>query len=301
MQTQPPAAGPAPVAPDDFAPHRRHLLGLAYRMLGSWSEAEDIVQDAWLRWREADRGQVREPRAFLSRVVTRLCLDHLKSARVRREQYVGQWLPEPLPDAEQYAGMGAGPYALDLSMALMLALERLAPAERAAFLLHDVFDVPYAEIGAILERDAAACRQLAARARTRVREARPRFGASQQDAQRLAEAFLRASRDGDLAALQQLLAEDAVLHTDGGGRKLATLRPIRGGAKIARFFAGIAHKDSSRTLAARLAWLNGMPGLVVTEPDGLPRAISLEIRDGRIAALYMVRNPDKLAHLGASS
>ena len=284
-------------ADDDFEPHRRHLRGLAYRMLGSWADAEDVVQDTWLRWRQAGAAQADAPRAYLSRIAARLCLDRLKSARARREHYVGPWLPEPLPEAQWYAGSAPGEFAADLSVALMLALERLSAPERAAFLLHDVFDVPYAEIAATLGRGEAACRQLAARARARVREERPRFDASREQGERLAGAFLRASRDGDVDALRALLAEDAVLYTDGGGRKSAALRPILGGDRVARFFAGIARKPGAGLSGARITWLNGLPAIVAAESDGLPRATTLALREGRIAAVYLVRNPDKLGHL----
>lgn len=292
-------ASAVPDAVADFEPHRRHLQGLAYRMLGSWAEAEDIVQDAWLRWRDADRGQVETPRAFLSRTVTRLCLDQLKSARARREEYVGPWLPEPLPDAGSYGAPGAGEVAHDLSVALMLALERLSALERAAFLLHDVFDLPFAEIALTLGRNEAACRQLAARARTRVREARPRFAVTEQEGARIADAFWQASRAGDVDALRSLLAQDAVLHADGGGKKLAVFKPILGSDKIARFFAGLSSKPGGQFLDAVVTQLNGMPGVLATELDGLPRSTTLEVRDGRITAIYIVRNPDKLRHVAA--
>ena len=181
----------------------------------------------------------------------------------------------------------------------MLALERLSAPERAAFLLHDVFDQPYSEVARTLGRNEASCRQLALRARERVREARPRFAATEQDGLRIAEAFLQASREGDLGALRQLLADDAVLHSDGGGKKAATLRPVMGGDKVARFFAGIAGKPGGKLLGAAVVRLNGMPAVLGTEADGLPRSISLDIQDGRIVAVYMVRNPDKLRHVAA--
>lgn len=283
----------------DFEPHRRYLQGLAYRMLGSWAEAEDMVQDAWLRWRDVDRSQVATPRAFLSRTVTRLCLDHLKSARARREEYVGPWLPEPLPDAASYQAPGAGEIAHDLSVALMLALERLSALERAAFLLHDVFDMPFSEIALTLDRNEVACRQLAARARSRVREARPRYAVTEQDGERIAAAFWQACRAGDVDALRGLLAQDAVLHADGGGKKLAVFKPILGSERIARFFAGLSSKRGGQFLDAVVTRLNGMPGVLATEIDGLPRSTTLEVRDGRITAIYIVRNPDKLRHVAA--
>src|SRR6516225_1150108 len=188
-----------PTAPD-FEPHRPFLAGLAYRMLGSVAEAEDVVQDAFLRWREVDRAAVAEPRAYLARVVSRLCLDRMKSASHRREEYVGMWLPEPV------VAEPAQSLADDLSMALLLALERLSPLERAAFLLHDVFDMDYAAVGEAIDHTEAACRQLAARARDHVREGRPRYRASDEDARKLADAFVAAAVTGDVGGLARLLA-----------------------------------------------------------------------------------------------
>jgi RNA polymerase sigma-70 factor (ECF subfamily) len=255
------------------------------------------VQDAWLRWQAATRDEVESPRAFLSQTVTRLCLDMFKSARARREEYVGTWLPEPLPNAWDETGSGVDALSHDLSMAFMLTLERLSPLERAAFLLSDVFDLPFREIAQTLHRSEAACRQLAARARKRVREERPRYRVDEQEGLRIAEAFLRASREGLVDPLRTLLAEDAVLETDGGGKKLATLRPIMGADKIARFFAGIAAKEGGSIKGTRITRLNDMPAIVLMESDGMPRTISLDIRDGKVAAIYIVRNPDKLRHI----
>jgi RNA polymerase sigma-70 factor, ECF subfamily len=281
-----------------FEAHRRHLLGLAYRMLGSLAEAEDAVQEAYLRWHNADRAAVENPRAFLSKIVTRLCLDQLKSARVQRESYVGPWLPEPILDEAALAAETASDYAHDLSVALMLTLERLSPLERAAFLLHDVFDMGFAEIAEALGRGEAACRQLAARARTHVRAARPRFPATPDEGTRLADAFRRAAGSGDTAAVVALLAGDAVLYSDGGGKRLAALNPIRGGDKIARLFAGLAAKAPSLdALRVRPVQINGLPGFVYAAQDGEVQTIAFEIADGRIAAIYVVLNPDKLQRI----
>ncbi len=278
---------------DDFEGHRRHLTGLAYRMLGSVAEAEDVVQDAYLRWHGADRSMVEDARAFLSRVAIRLCLDRLKSARARRESYVGPWLPEPVVED------APADDPLDLSMTLMLALERLSPLERAAFLLHDVFDVDFEEVARTLDRTPAACRKLATRAREHVRESRPRFPVDPDEGARIASAFLDAARTGDAAGLSRLLAEDAVLQSDGGGKRLAALAPIVGRDKVTRFFVGIARKtDSSAAYTFTPARINGQPGYVVEEPDGSIHTTSVEIRDGRVATIYIVRNPDKLRHLG---
>jgi RNA polymerase sigma-70 factor, ECF subfamily len=284
---------------DAFEAHRDHLLGLAYRMLGSIAEAEDVVQEAYLRWHAADTGDVADPRAYLARVVTRLGLDHLKSARVRREHYVGPWLPEPVVDADALSAGTASEYADDVTVALLLALERLSPLERAAFLLHDVFDLDFAEVARTLKRSEAACRQLAARGRAHVREARPRFPVDPGAADRLAAAFLAASREGDADALRAILAEDAVLRSDGGGKRPAALAPILGRDRIVRFFAGVTRKlrESGYVLTPTPARINGQPGVVLRDADGIVQTMALEIRDGAIVAVDIVRNPDKLGHL----
>jgi RNA polymerase sigma-70 factor (ECF subfamily) len=262
-------------------------------MLGSVAEAEDVVQDAFLRWRDVDRAAVAEPRAYLARVVSRLCLDRMKSAHHRREQYVGTWLPEPLV-AEPGQSL-----ADDLSVALLLALERLSPLERAAFLLHDVFDMDYADIAGALDHSEAACRQLAARARDHVREDRPRYATTETDARALANAFRIAAATGDVGAFARLLAEDAVLYTDGGGKRIAALRPIRGKDRIVRFFAGIRVKGGSAVFSAERvesATLNGLPGFVFHTDEGT-ETLSVEIDGGAIVAIYSIRNPDKVRHL----
>jgi RNA polymerase sigma-70 factor, ECF subfamily len=277
-----------------FEAYRRHLLGLAYRMLGSLAEAEDAVQEAYLRWHAADRAQIENPRAFLSTIVTRLCLDELKSARVQRESYVGPWLPEPVLDTAALDAETASDHAQDLSVALMLTLERLSPLERAAFILHDVFDVEFAEIAQNLGRSEAACRQLAARGRAHVQAARPRFSPSAEEGTRLAEAFRLATRSGDAAGMVRLLAADAVLYTDGGGKRIAALNPIHGSDKIARFFAGVVKKTHADGWRVRDAHINGDPGFVFADPEGALQTIAFDIADGRIAAIYLMVNPDKL-------
>ena len=280
-----------------FESHRRALTGLAYRMLGSRAEAEDVVQDAYLRWHAADHAAVEEPRRYLGAVVTRLCLDRMKSAQARREVYVGQWLPEPVVD-EALDAETASDLANDLSVALMLVLERLSPLERASFLLHDVFGLDFAEVGRALDRDEAACRQLAARARTHIEEGRPRFPASQEEGRRLAAAFTIAVQTGDAGALMKLLAEDAVLYTDGGGKRAAALNPIYGAEKILRFLGGIARKNPALpAMQLRAATVNGLAGFVMREEDGSIDTMAFEHRDGRIVAIYLVRNPEKLRHV----
>jgi RNA polymerase sigma-70 factor (ECF subfamily) len=280
-----------------FETHRRALTGLAYRMLGSRAEAEDIVQDAYLRWHAADRTAIEEPRRYLGTVVTRLCLDRMKSAQARREVYVGQWLPEPVVD-EVFDGEGAVDLSHDISVALMLLLERLSPLERASFLLHDVFGLDFTEIARALDRGEAACRQLAARARVHIEAGRPRFPALREEGHRLAAAFQAAIASGDTQALARILAEDAVLYSDGGGKRAAALNPIRGADRILRFFAGIARKNPPlATIAARPATVNGLAGFVIRENDGSIDTMAIEHCAGRIIAIYLIRNPDKLQHV----
>jgi len=280
-----------------FEAHRRALIGLAYRMLGSRAEAEDVVQDAYLRWHGADRAAIVEPRRYLGTVVTRLCLDRMKSAQARRELYVGQWLPEPVVD-EAFEDESASDLAHDISVALILVLERLSPLERASFLLHDVFGLDFAAVAQALGRGEAACRQLAARARAHVEAGRPRFEASREEGDRLAAAFRQAAETGDIATLTKLLAADAVLYTDGGGKRVAALNPIYGAEKILRFFAGIARKNPALPdLEARAAAINGLAGFVMRESDGALSTLAIAHRDGRIVAIYVTRNPDKLTRV----
>jgi RNA polymerase sigma-70 factor (ECF subfamily) len=288
-----------------FEPHRRRLLGLAYRMLGSMAEAEDAVQEAYLRWHDADRDNVVEPRAFLLTTTTRICLDVLKSARVRREEYVGPWLPDPVTDTAALAPDTQTEMAEDLSVALLLALDRLSPLERAAFLLHDVFDYSFTEVAAALGRNEAACRQLASRARTRVRGARPagatppRPGSSSMDARhaQLVSAFVTASRSGDVATLTRLLASDAQLVSDGGGKVAAARNVIEGADRVAAFLAGVVRKGWTDDTTVRFDTINGLPGLIISRPGGLLQTTAFEIDGEVVRAIYIVRNPDKLRHL----
>jgi len=291
-----------------FEPYRRRLRGLAYRMLGSMAEAEDAVQEAYLRWHDVDRDHVVEPRAFLTTTTTRICLDVLKSARVRREEYVGPWLPDPVTDTAALAPDAQTEIAEDLSVALMLALDRLSPLERAAFLLHDVFDYSFTQVANALGRNEAACRQLASRARARVREARPAgtmagpvgpAGASPVDAKHaeLLSAFLTAARSGDLGTLTHLLASDAKLVTDGGGKATAALNVIEGADRVAAFLAGTIRKGWTPDMTVRFDMINDLPGLIVSGPHGLIQTTAFELEGDAIAAIYVVRNPDKLKHL----
>jgi RNA polymerase sigma-70 factor (ECF subfamily) len=273
-----------------FDPLRPKLMRVAYRMLGSVADAEDVLQEAFIRWMGADRSFVREPEAFLRRTVTRLCLDQLKSARHQRETYIGTWLPDPVLEADEGEE--------DITLPLMLALERLSPLERAAFLLHDVFGLGFEEVAASIQRDAAACRQLAARARIHVREARPRFQVDRQHGLALAQAFFTASRSGDMKALAAMLAADVSVHADGGGKRPAATRPIAGFDAVMTFHERLAaHFRTNGSEFVRAGIINGLPGFITREADGELQATALDIEDGKIAAIYVVRNPDKLRHL----
>jgi RNA polymerase sigma-70 factor (ECF subfamily) len=281
------------VTPQDaaasFEPLRPKLRRVAYRMLGSVADAEDVVQEAFIRWMGADRSQVREPEAFLRRTVTRLCLDQLKSARRQRETYLGPWLPDPVLEEED---------AEDVTLPLMLALERLSPLERAAFLLHDVFGLEFEEVAATIQRDPAACRQLAARARSHVREARPRFQVDKQHGLELAEAFFTASRSGDMKSLAAMLTADVSVHADGGGKRPAATRPFIGFDAVMKFHQSLAaHFAKHGPKLVRAGFVNGLPGFITEEADGELQTTALDIEDGKINAIYVVRNPDKLRHL----
>lgn len=280
-------------ATDIFEAHRARLLRIAYRMLGSRSEAEDVVQNAWLRWVATDRGGIAAPYAFLARVVTRLCLDEMKSARARRETYVGAWLPEPLVEAEDDRLDED-----DLTLTLMMALERLSPLERAAFLLHDVFGVPLGEVADTLDRDAAAVRQLAVRARRNIQAARPRYPVEREEGERIARAFFAASTSGDTATLRTLLAENVVLRADGGGKVLAFINPITGLDRLLRLYERVRRKwGEGWAQMLEPAWIDGLPGYVSRERGDVLQTTALAIEDGRITAIYITRNPDKLRHV----
>jgi RNA polymerase sigma-70 factor (ECF subfamily) len=274
-----------------FEQLRRRLFSVAYRMTGTRADAEDIVQEAYLRWHRTDASEVRSPEAWLVSVVMRLAIDRLRKASVEREAYTGQWLPEPLfgvPSPEEQLEL-----ASDLSMAFMVLLERLAPSERAAFLLHDIFDCDYPEIARILRKSEAACRQVVHRARERVRRDQRRFSAGEEDRRRLIEKFMAASNAGDEASLLSLFAEDATLTSDGGGVVHAARKVVTGRRRIARLFIVVARKLGGRTTQAILP-INGEPGLV-TYVDGVPfLATSFETDGSSIFALYNVLNPEKL-------
>lgn len=277
-----------------FEDVRPLLFSLAYRMLGSAADAEDIVQDAFIRYEQAD--DVEHPKAYLSKVVTRLCIDHLRSARVRRESYVGTWLPEPLltdstPDVSEEVEQSDS-----LSLAFLVMLETLSPVERAVFLLREVFGYEYDEIGETVGKSADNCRQIAHRAKRHIEARRPRFKPEKERRDELLGAFFVACGQGDLESLMELLAEDVTLWSDGGGKVKAARRPIEGRAKVARFLLGILAKEK-RVLDIQVAEVNGSPGFVVFD-GGRPRTVAaLEMTQDGIQGVHLVVNPDKLKRL----
>jgi RNA polymerase sigma-70 factor, ECF subfamily len=281
-----------------FQQWQPELFGLAYRMLGSAVDAADVVAEAYLRWRSAPRHDVSNPKAYLATVVARLSIDALTSARARRETYVGPWLPEPLLTDE--AGPAEASELSDsLSLAFLVLLEELTPAERAAFLLHDVFGYGYPEIAGALGRAEPACRQLVARARKDIGARRRRFEADQKLARQLADRFLAACAGGDLDALLAVMAEDVVVWTDGGGKAVAAPRPVVGAEKAARFLIGIARKTPPATEVLHVN-LNGQPGFVAVEAGTAFSAVALDVADGVVCGVRVVANPDKLAALNSA-
>jgi RNA polymerase sigma-70 factor (ECF subfamily) len=276
------------VQAEEFENHRRVLMGIAYRMLGSSAEAEDAVQNTWLRWRSTDRSSIVDTRAWLCKALVRICIDQLGSARVRRETYTGTWLPEPV--------LTTTPLDLEsISLGLLVVLERLSPLERAVFLLHQVFDYTHAEVAEIAGTTEAACRQLLHRARRHVAAERPRFEVDRYDHTRLLQAFAEAVLQGELEAISNLLAEDVTLWGDGGGRvRGAILRPVLGRDKVARFFRGLPLKSNLTILAVEVADVNGWPALVGRLDAGVAFVVTIETDGARITAIRNVVNPQKL-------
>jgi RNA polymerase sigma-70 factor (ECF subfamily) len=292
-------------AAHEFEEHRRLLTGVAYRMLGRVADAEDVVQDAWLRWAGADRSEVREPRAFLVRVVTRLAVDRLRQIKARNEAYVGPWLPEPyvtdfgtLP-APPADGARSAELADSVSFAVLVVLETLSPLERAVFVLREAFGFPHAEIAAMLDREEPAVRRMAGRARRHVEEGRPRYAAEPGERRELTERFLAAAAGGDLEGLLAVLAPDVRLVADSGGRTRAPLRELFTAEKVARFFHGI-RKGATTVWTLRPVEVNGGPGCLVLDDDGRPDTlIQAEVADGLVRTVFLVRNPDKLRMFAA--
>jgi RNA polymerase sigma-70 factor, ECF subfamily len=287
---------------DAYADLRPLLFSIAYRMLGSVAEAEDIVQDSFLRYQGAlEEGTLIEsPKAYLSAIVTRLSIDHLRSARVRKEAYVGEWLPEPLlTDSGAPEGARDAERADSLSMAFLLLLERLSPIERAVFLLHDVFDYDFREIAAIVERSEDNCRQLAVRARRHIEEHKPRFEASRAVREQLATRFFEAVGEGDFGALIDLLAADVVVYGDGGGKAPSAPQPIFGRERVVKLMLGLHGRAQELGVTSRRVEVNGQPGAMFYDASGLLINVwALDIADGQVQAVRSVINPDKLGHLG---
>jgi len=279
-----------------FEDHRGLLFSVAYRMLGTVADAEDIVQDAWLRWSAADRESVEDPKAYLVRVVTNTAIDRLRSARTRRESYVGAWLPEPMlttPDVAEDVER-----AESVSLAVLVVLETLSPLERAVFVLREVFGFSHAEVAATLDRSEASVRQVAHRARRHVDERRPRFTADRAEQRRVTEEFLSATVGGDIDRLLEVLAPDVVLVSDGGGKRQANRKPIEGALRVARFVASVGRRPYDgveiEDMEIEIADVNGVPSVVVHGGGEVLSTISATVRDGRIHAIHLVANPDKL-------
>jgi len=281
---------------ETFLGLRASLFGVAYRMIGSATEAEDIVQEAYVRWSKRGPGDVTTPSAYLTTIVTRLCIDQLRSARARRETYKGPWLPEPVEPEAPEPGASAE-LADSLSLAFLVLLEELQPVERAAFLLHDVFEYPYGEIADIVDRSEAACRQLVSRARRRIDAPRRRFDVDRDHGRELTRRFLTACGTGDLDGLLALLSDDVIVWTDGGGKVRAALRPVTGPHRSARFLLSVARRVPEG-VSVREVSLNGQPGLVFEEEGGrVSIALTLDVLDDMVVAVRVVTNPDKLVAL----
>lgn len=277
-----------------FEEHRRGLERLAYRMLGSLADADDVLQDAYLRWSRTDHSEVQSAQAYLNSIVTRLCIDQRRKVDARKESYIGPWLPEPLVEVPA-AGSGLES-AEAISMAFLVVLESLSPVERAAYLLRRVFDYDYDQIAEVLDKSATNCRQLVSRAEERVHERRPRFEPDPDDAERITGQFLQACTTGDMDGLLGLLAADAVSYSDGGGKASAAMVPIYGAEKIARMFIGLARK-AANAVEMRPVRVNGQPGILTLYRGELAHVLTLDIVDGRIVNCYVFRNPDKLARM----
>jgi RNA polymerase sigma-70 factor, ECF subfamily len=281
-----------------FEAERKRLTGVAYRMLGRWSEAEDAVQDAYLRWQAADHAVIEQPAGWLTTVVVRLCLDRLRKAKASREVYVGPWLPEPVltPEGGERRDEEKESFADDLSLGLMVVLERLGPEERAAFILREAFDSSYADIAAALSKNEAAVRQLVTRARERVRAERPRFRADASIHQRLLGQFTSAIAANDTATLLNIMTADVRLVSDGGGKRPAALRVLDTPEEVAKLLLHLAGAKGGMRAIKSLV-VNGVPSLWFLDGQGFESVMQLDIADDRIRAIYIVRNPDKLAHL----
>jgi RNA polymerase sigma-70 factor (ECF subfamily) len=287
--------GPGPGTADIFERERPRLVGLAYRMLGTVADAEDVVQNAWLRWRKIDLSEVERPEAWLTTVTTRLALDHLRSSRRRRETYVGPWLPEPL--VSDAGPAEAAELADSLRLGFLTVLDQLNPVERAVFLLADVFTVPFADIAVTVDKSEVACRQIASRARRRVRHPGPvrHTGSDRQ----LVEALMGAIAVGDIDQVVRYLTADAVCVADGGATRRAARRPVVGAPRVARLLVNLAHRYEGQ-LDVRAATINGDVGAVISVDGDVDLVMAFEVDDGSVAAIRLIRNPDKLTHIGTA-
>jgi RNA polymerase sigma-70 factor (ECF subfamily) len=282
---------------ETFNQHRGLLFSIAYRMLGSRADAEDMVQETFLRWEHASDAEIRDPRAFLVTVITRLCINQLQSARAKREEYFGQWLPEPLLTQTGTESSLMSKLDGSLSMAFLMLLERLTPVERAVFLLREVFDYDYAEVAEMLGQSEVNCRKILSRAKQHVAEDRPRFDVSPNEQQSLLKHFIEATSHGDMGGLLALLSNDVVLYTDGGGKATAVPNPIYGAQHVGRFFIGGEKKFLPKDVVRRFTEINGQPGIVAYHRGQVYGVLILDIAAGRIRHIYIVRNPDKLTML----
>jgi RNA polymerase sigma-70 factor (ECF subfamily) len=286
-----------PIRLATFDQYRSLLFSVAYRMLGSVADAEDMLQDTFIRWQQAPDDDIRSPRAFLVTIISRLCINHLQSARVQREEYVGQWLPEPIVTDPGSDPLGIIRVDESLSMAFLVLLERLTPVERAVFLLREVFEYEYSEIAAALSLSEPNCRKILERARQHVSAMRPRFKASARKQSDLLQRFLQATATGDLDGLVALLSSDVVLHSDGGGKAIAVPNLVHGAGNVARGVIHGLHKLVPKDRVVRMAQINGAPG-IVTYVSGKPFSVlTLDAVEGRIRGIYIVTNPEKLSHL----
>jgi RNA polymerase sigma-70 factor (ECF subfamily) len=295
-----PQHGSAPSQLETFNQYRGLLFSIAYRMVGSVADTEDMLQETFIRWQQTSDDAIRSPRAFLVTVISRLCINYLESARVQREKYVGQWLPQPLVTDPGSDPLGIIRVDESISMAFLVVLERLTPVERAVFLLREVFEYEYSEISAVLDQSETNCRQILRRARKHVSALRPRFKASAQKQNDLLERFIQATRSGDMDGLVALLSSDVVLHSDSGGKAIALPNLIHGADNVARGILGGLKKHVPSTLMRRIMPINGASA-VVSYLNGQPHSVlSLDVTDGHIWGIYIVTNPDKLTRLPAA-
>ena len=280
-----------------FDQYRRLLFSIAYRMLGTVADAEDMLQETFLRWQQASAEEIRSPRAFLVTIVSRLCINHLQSARVQREEYVGQWLPEPVATNQGSDPLGLIRVDETLSMAFLVLLERLTPIERAVFLLREVFEYEYGEIAAVLSQTEANCRQILSRARQHIGAMRPRFVSSPEKQERLLARFLDAITTGNMEGLLALLSKDVVLYADGGGKGPAVPNAVHGADRVARGVMGGFRKLAPGDLERHLIEMNGEPGIVSYRGVQPFSAVTIQVSEGRIHSIYVISNPEKLSHI----